>query len=208
MSSKHFQMCQCFWNLCKYFSPYGYDTYDESDNRNASETRPLISATQNNNTVINKSLRSFVIVYHPTHGFLLMLANKAKKGKHFQLCGGRPELIDLDDFDSAKRELFEETGMDITDKFRFRQLPFKIDGKAFFFLKLSDKDSVAVNGSRSRIALDVDFKVRLSHEHVDFSFVKSPQDAARAVSSHSGGSCSEALIQLASLPNFNELLKS
>eukprot|EP01084_Bolivina_argentea_P242404 406662_1 len=76
---------------------------------------------------IKTKFRAFIIGYHKEFGYLLLRAYKKGKGTHYQLPGGH---IDKSEFhacsleeaakNAAKRELFEETGLEISDDGRLK----------------------------------------------------------------------------------------
>ncbi len=71
--------------------------------------------------VVKMGIRAFIIAKHDRHGYLLLEANKKRKGgRHYQLPGGhvdRQELADYGEVEAcrvaAARELYEETGLDL-----------------------------------------------------------------------------------------------
>jgi 8-oxo-dGTP pyrophosphatase MutT (NUDIX family) len=160
-----------------------------------------------NSTIIptdTKPSRAFIIIHHNQRGYLILYARKIKKGEHGQLSGGK-----LDDNetpkDAALRELKEETGLEIDSKRLIRL--FDIDKKRFFLLRITDSDSLPLSTSLTIEQQPTtqnstvnnnnvkDFHIQLSSEHVRYEFIKDIENAAKAVLSHSGGSCSEALMK-------------
>eukprot|EP01068_Selenidium_serpulae_P018396 Selendium_serpulae@DN6454_c5_g1_i1.p1 len=164
--------------------------------------------------------RGFLIVEHDKHGYLLLKADKAKKGGlHWQLCGGH---VDPPDFlpegaatptgetglqyacrVGAAREFFEETGIDMrgAEKLsRLQRLPIELGIRSYFYLKISDADQLADGPTKPLTGED--FKIKISHEHVGFAFEKSLEAAAPRLDKHSGGN------SLTAVKQFSELLKS
>jgi 8-oxo-dGTP pyrophosphatase MutT (NUDIX family) len=136
--------------------------------------------------------KAFVICFHREHGYLILYAYKAKKGRYGQLSGGG-----VDDgeepADAAVREMFEETGIRIEAG---RLCYFKdIDRKRFFVLELFDSDSCGNLPGYSMPSTGQNFLLKLSKEHLAFSFIKDRIRACEAIQVHSGGTCATALSQ-------------
>ena len=158
-------------------------------------------------------LRAFVVARHPTHGTLLLQANKAKKGGlHYQLPGGH---VDQDELDAlgpdkaakaaAARELFEETGIDVRTRLgRLQKVP-RVCGpkRTFYVMDLRDTDAVGRTPPLPRPmdgqVVGSQFTLKLSHEHTGFTFEPELEQAADLVIKHSGGHCSTALRGLAEM---------
>eukprot|EP00401_Gymnodinium_catenatum_P071249 CAMPEP_0117600954 /NCGR_PEP_ID=MMETSP0784-20121206/76772_1 /TAXON_ID=39447 /ORGANISM="" /LENGTH=167 /DNA_ID=CAMNT_0005403639 /DNA_START=57 /DNA_END=557 /DNA_ORIENTATION=- len=154
--------------------------------------------------------RAFVIAQHASHGFLLLHAEKKRKGGHFQLPGGRADRSEVETLGleaaqvaTAARELFEETGIDLRqDSARFLPISFPPDVHAslgtrvFFRLSIDNADSVA-GGDAAPMSEEPGFVLRLSHEHNGFAFERDLLAAAEAVEKHSGGKCALALRAMA-----------
>eukprot|EP01083_Nonionella_stella_P005934 17122_1 len=157
--------------------------------------------------------RAFIIAYSKQYGYLLLKAYKKGKGQHYQLPGGhidKSELYGCSLADAAKmagkRELFEETGLDIPLD-RFKHLKnIVIKDRQYFQLLLDETDSlhIANNAQYDETQLTAslnntqkDFKLKLSHEHNGFEFEKDIDKAIQMIKKHSGGKNSEALAQYA-----------
>eukprot|EP01012_Entosiphon_sulcatum_P029976 TRINITY_DN3675_c0_g1_i4.p2 TRINITY_DN3675_c0_g1~~TRINITY_DN3675_c0_g1_i4.p2 ORF type:complete len:168 (+),score=28.94 TRINITY_DN3675_c0_g1_i4:24-506(+) len=150
-------------------------------------------------------VRAFVFAHHPQHGFLLLQADKKRKGGlHFQVPGGHVDDVEVKTHGleractvAAARELFEETGIDIRNALD-RLIPARdrngrhliVKDRYFYALQLSDADSIQ-NGLPPLSGEP--FPLRLSHEHTGFTFMKDQLKAADAVESHSGGKVTKAL---------------
>eukprot|EP01084_Bolivina_argentea_P267369 453828_1 len=150
--------------------------------------------------------RAFVIVYCKGFGYLLLRAYKKKKGEHHQLPGGRMDSSELDKNSmqdaarkAAKRELFEETGLNI-ETYRLHHLNLDIKDRYFFELILDEKESLdRYNRKETSIGLDQSlnakqaFYLKLSKEHNGFLFENNVYKAMKMIKLHSGGKCSKAL---------------
>ncbi len=86
-------------------------------------------------SVVKMGIRSFIICKHDRYGYLLLEANKKRKGgRHYQLPGGhvdRQEIADHGEVEAcrvaAARELYEETGLDLRNCLN-RLVPVDIQG--------------------------------------------------------------------------------
>merc|ERR1712130_575810 len=98
---------------------------------------------------------------------------------------------------AAKRELFEETGLDITDGLRLKLLKLGIKNRLYFQLLLNEKDSLKTKLDISELQPSLnenqDFYLKLSSEHNGFEFVNDIEKAIVMISQHSGGKNSDAL---------------
>ncbi len=110
--------------------------------------------------------RGFVFAFHATHGLLILRAYKPKKGSHWQLPGGHvdaPEIeklgLDKAFLAGAKRELFEETGLQLPAE---RFVPvyvtkaegdglecFELKARRYFLIELYDEDSLEFGKSQT-----------------------------------------------------------
>ena len=145
-----------------------------------------------------EDLRAFLLLVHPEHGLVLLQAFKKKKGKHFQLPGGR---VDADEQarlgpveacrHAALRELHEETGIEIPASFseRLQHIPLKrperFAGRMYFRVDLRPED--AVLGGELPLT-EEPFSLLLDpSEHTAWAFERDFERAANAVKQHSGG---------------------
>ncbi|KAH8738709.1 hypothetical protein FG386_000500 [Cryptosporidium ryanae] len=121
-----------------------------------------------------RKCKSFVIVLHPEHGYLLLESNKSrnrhKEGENYQLPGGRLDIVDFNVMENSPketlfqnkrlvnveeivfkscvaRELYEETGLDYRKRLeKFEKLNFNSSDRfRFFVLKISNKDNLLLN---------------------------------------------------------------
>ena len=122
---------------------------------------------------------------------------------------------------AAARELFEETGIDVRENLvRLKPVQFpdgsrSLKGRHFFRLGLSDSDGLEYRANQGAAAgganapqpfYDPDttlasaaepegtggsFRIRLSHEHIGWTFVEDPEAAALELQLHSGGKVAE-----------------
>eukprot|EP01083_Nonionella_stella_P114874 340026_1 len=165
--------------------------------------------------------RAFVIVYCKGYGYLLLRSYKKKKGEHHQLPGGRLDSSEVDKNSmvesarkAAKRELFEETGLNI-DTYRFHHLNLNIKDRYFFELILDTKESLdrfdEYPYKETAIELEKslndkqEFYLKLSKEHNGFVFEKNVYKAMHMTKLHSGGKCSKALQMYAKTNNQRNL---
>ena len=130
---------------------------------------------------VSPDSRSFLIVKHNTNGYLILNAYKERKGQHGQLPGGRIDVNEAPE-QAAVREFFEETGILVSSP-RLKRLP-SIGNKYFFFLEITDSDQVK-GGTLSNSGET--FRLKLSEEHVSYTFYKDIHAASKAVLKHSGG---------------------
>ena len=125
--------------------------------------------------------RVFVIVKKSSDSsYLLLIADK--KHNIMGLSGGRYDFEDNNPIITAKRELFEETSLDIAND-RF-QLLGSISKKLFYLLEISDIEAESI---------------KLSSEHLDFIFQKNKEIIPKLIKDHSSGTCAKAFIQFANL---------
>ena len=96
-----------------------YIIHDSNININKNKSKKIKNEKNKN---ISTKFRSFLIGYKKDYGYLLLQANKNKKGIHFQLPGGRIDKNELQQNglnEASKiamiRELFEETGIKINE---------------------------------------------------------------------------------------------
>jgi len=157
-----------------------------------SEMRPLVGGQSENDLGVDRDARAFLIARHNKHGYLVLNAFKERKGQHGQLPGGRIDLGENGAVASV-RELFEETGILVTTD-RIKYL-WPIGNKHFYYVELNDNDQVK-GGQLSHSGEQ--FRLKLSDEHISFSFYKDIHAAAKAVLRHSGGAPANALEKYAS----------
>mmetsp|Transcript_22983 Transcript_22983/g.51738 ORF Transcript_22983/g.51738 Transcript_22983/m.51738 type:complete len:220 (-) Transcript_22983:133-792(-) len=207
-------------NCCKCFQGNASEKDESLLHESGTPERP--PSTDGMARVVGDSgYRAFVIVKHAGHGYLLLEANKKRKGgRHFQLPGGHVDAHEISQYGidegsriAAARELYEETGMDFRDRL-YRLAPIEFHsgaygpqgiklhetGRRFFRLDISDVDSVQDlppgHSLNLRLATPLsmeDFRLCLSREHTGFRFQKSPAKAAELVTLHSGGKSSLAI---------------
>ena len=162
--------------------------------------------------------RAFIIIYHPTNGYLLLKGYKKSKGLHHQLVGGR---IDNDEIRqngmlsaskiAAIRECYEETGLRIKDHHRLIHLNFNIKNRVYYSLNITDEDSLIKlyehdndndndnNDNDKKISnytksdTNEDFYIKISKEHCGFCFEKDIKTAMNMIELHSGGHNKNAL---------------
>eukprot|EP00483_Globobulimina_turgida_P012365 UN12388 len=148
--------------------------------------------------------RAFIIAYNKQYGYLLLRCYKKGKDLHYQLPGGHIDKSELHacSFEeaakvAAKRELFEETGLDVDDS-RLKFLKLGIKNRVYFQLLLHETDSLKVDDTTSK-SLDEaqDFYLQLSSEHNGFQFEKDINCAIQMIQKHSGGKNSDALTKYA-----------
>lgn len=152
------------------------------------ESQSLLEMSRRN--VSRAITKAFVICFHREHGFLVLYAYKAKKGRHGQLSGGGVDEGE-EPITAAARELFEETGLRVDlDRLKFFM---DIDGKRFFVLELFDSDSCGNLPGFAMPSSGQNFLLKLSKEHVGFCFIKDRLRACEAIQLHSGGTCAIAL---------------
>jgi ADP-ribose pyrophosphatase YjhB (NUDIX family) len=107
--------------------------------------------TMEGGSVVKMGIRAFIIAKHERYGYLLLEANKKRKGgRHYQLPGGhvdRQELCDYGETEAcrvaAARELYEETGLDLRNCLH-RLAPIDLqaageEGNRYVFLSYCDK---------------------------------------------------------------------
>mmetsp|Transcript_24404 Transcript_24404/g.37646 ORF Transcript_24404/g.37646 Transcript_24404/m.37646 type:complete len:210 (-) Transcript_24404:537-1166(-) len=195
----------------------------------------LDKTTVNVDALLKSNYRAFLFVVHRSYGTLLLhCTRKAKKGPHYQLPGGHVDEADflIDDVRSrrsreeilvaacrmaAARELFEETGIHITDPLARIQpktlrrvyvpqnesdaLPCEYKKRLFFSLEITDEDfpkngdAMPMSGS-TVVDVDVDgtvARLKLSHEHSGFVFDNDMGNISKRLKKHSGGACSIAV---------------
>ena len=148
--------------------------------------------------------RSFIIAYNKHYGYLLLRAYKKSKGLHHQLPGGHIDKCELHGHSfeeaakmAAKRELFEETGLNIKDESRLKYLKLGIKNRVYFQLLLKDEDSLHHTINKQQLTKSLndkqEFYLKLSVEHNAFQFEKDISKAIEMISQHSGGKNSDAL---------------
>eukprot|EP01084_Bolivina_argentea_P086911 157040_1 len=170
-------------------------------------------AEANHHSDESSKFRSFVIAYDQRYGYLLLSAYKKKKGVHYQLPGGHIDKSELNSYSleeaskiAANRELFEETGIKITDMSRLIYLNFGIKNRTYFGLLLDETDSL--NNKNTKSLDDTQhFYLKLSHEHTGFIFEKDIKKAIVMIKQHSGGKNSEALAMCAKMMKKNKKRK-
>eukprot|EP01083_Nonionella_stella_P212701 767840_1 len=181
-------------------------SYDVNKIKTQDENTMTKQKSNNNNNIHVKDertkFRSFIIAYNKRYGYLLLRAYKKGKDLHYQLPGGHIDKSELHgcSFENAaklaaKRELFEETGLNINDNSRLKNLKLNINdnSRVYFQLLLKDTDSLSNEYVKS---LDdkQDFYLKIDpHEHNGFVFEKDINKAIDMIKKHSGGKNSEAL---------------
>ena len=86
-------------------------------------------------SIAKMGLRAFIVAKHERFGYLLLEANKKRKGgRHYQLPGGHVDRLEMTDHGeveacrvAAARELFEETGLDLRNNLS-RLVPVDLQG--------------------------------------------------------------------------------
>ena len=89
-----------------------------------------------------KIKRVFVIVKKFSDSSYLLLIS-SKKHTPMGLPGGRYDSDDLGPINTAHRELYEETRIDIEDVSRFKYIGL-LNNKLFYLLEISDKESETI----------------------------------------------------------------
>jgi len=146
--------------------------------------------------------RAFIIARHARYGYLVLKSFKKRKGLHGQLPGGNIDEIDVGPDAAAARELFEETGIDIRQDLRrltllvFPNGTSSFKGRAYYLLDLENED--ATNGPNTPESGE-SFNLRLSPEHVGFTFMPTIDQTAKAILLHSGGKNSTAIVNFPNL---------
>ena len=131
-----------------------------------------------------------------------MYAEKKRKGRFGGLPGGKLDSFDEDPVVAARRELFEETGLDIALN-RFEQTGVVDRGAVFYVLRLTDEDSVPQGKHHPIGPVGSPFVLSLSTEHFGWAFLKDPDVAANAVKAHSGGRSANGLARIGKLPRYH-----
>eukprot|EP01083_Nonionella_stella_P015972 44663_1 len=175
---------------------------------------------RNDESDVKTKYRAFVIVYCKGYGYLLLRSYKKKNsppGEHHQLPEGRTSSM-VEGLEAAreaaKRELFEETGLNI-DTYRFHHLNLDIKDRYFFELILDATESLdrfheypykeTVIELEKSLNDKQEFYLKLSKEHNGFVFEKNVYKAMHMVKLHSGGECSKALKMYAKTNNQRNL---
>ncbi|EKX32376.1 hypothetical protein GUITHDRAFT_148667 [Guillardia theta CCMP2712] len=139
--------------------------------------------------------RAFVIAKHSEYGYLLLEANKKRKGgRHFQLPGGHVDAHEISQYgiDEGSR-LYRLAPIEFhSGAYGPQGVKLHETGRRFFRLDISDVDSVQDLPPATPLSME-DFRLCLSREHTGFRFQKSPAKAAELVTLHSGGKSSLAI---------------
>eukprot|EP00483_Globobulimina_turgida_P002213 UN02215 len=173
---------------------------NDNDNENKIDDNNIVKKHSDERT----KFRAFVIAYSKQYGYLLLRCYKKGKDLHYQLPGGHIDKSELHacSFEeaakiAAKRELFEETGLNVDDS-RLKFLKLGIKNRVYFQLLLRETDSLSVCDNTTKSLNDAqEFYLQLSGEHNGFEFEKDINKAITMIQKHSGGKNSDALTKYA-----------